>query len=451
MAAHPLIPKIVDAGIALAYSGKGAGIAGVWAEFLRQHIHIVSGPNAKTKTWCVDGKAVWINADFTAPMTSGELQYLIAHETLHIALDHVELTRVMGCKTPEECHLANIAQDAIINQALNDDGVGTMPKCGVTLAQFIAKGYTGPRDSVALYEWLSENPKKAPPPPAAGEGGEPGEGEALQGCSPSGIPGDEPPPAEGDNEGKGQGEGEGEEGQGPGAPGQGQSEGDKLKGKIRSERARATLKEASQKAGAGTAIADLLAPRPTRASVRQLIRQGFERASVTALNRVRPSYSRAGRRSIDDLLPTPGKIGTEAWVAFAGDVSGSMTEEGKATLIGFIESTAREFPDVRVFLVTHTDEVTWQGWLKTGGDVAKAKEATSFSGGTDFKPAYDAVRDAGRKFDVLVHFTDGFNAGEWPESPARQLIVGLWGSGHGATPMPAGAKVVPVASVEGDL
>jgi predicted metal-dependent peptidase len=154
---------------------------------------------------------------------------------------------------------------------------------------------------------------------------------------------------------------------------------------------------------------------------------------------------------VDDLIMTPGKIGTEAWVAFAGDVSGSMTDEGRQTLIGFIESTAREFPDVRVFLVTHTDRVEWKGWMKAGGDLGAAKAATGFSGGTDFKPAYDAVREAGKKFDALVHFTDGYNAGEWPECPARQLIVGLWGSGHGMTTPPAGAQVVPVASVEGDM
>ncbi len=440
MAAHPLISKIVDAGIGLAYSGKGAGIAGVWAEFLRQHIRVVEGPKAKTKTWMVDGAAVWINAEFTAPMSGDELQFLIAHETLHIALDHIELTRAMGCKTPEEIHLSNVAQDAIINQALVDDNVGKMPKCGVKLADFIAQGYSGPRDSVAVYEWLQQNPKKAPPQPKGGADGEQGEGQALAGCSPSGMPGDEPTPGEGNQPGEGQG-----------TPGQGPASGaDQLKQKIRSERARATLKEASRSAGSGTAIAELLAPRPIRCSVRDLIRQGFEKASVTALNRVIPTYSRAGRRSVDDLVTTPGKMGTEARVAFAGDVSGSMTDEGKRLLIGMIEKTSKEFPSVRVFLVTHTDEVTFADWLKAGGDLSKAKQATAFSGGTDFKPAYDAVAKAGAKFDVLVHFTDGFNAGPWPECPARQLVVGLWGSGHGATPMPAGAKVIPVADVEAD-
>ncbi len=441
--AHPLIPTIIDAGIGLAYSNKGAGIAGVWAEFLRQHVRITGGPNAKCQTWMVDGTAVWINEDFTRGMKADEVQFLIAHETMHIALDHIELTRSMGANTPELAHLANVAQDAIINQALIDDQIGTMPtgaKAGVTLTQFVQKGYSGPRDSVVLYEWLLKNKKHAPPQPKGGDG-EPGESGALQGCSPKGIPGDDP---QGEVSGEG---GEGDQ-EGTGAsPGTGASQASKAK--IRAERARATLTEASTKAGQGTAIAELLSPRPTRASVKQLIRRGFEQASVTALNRVNPTYSRAGRRQVDESIITPGKMGTEAFVAFAGDVSGSMTEEGRATLIGFIESVAKEFPSVRVFLVTHTDEVTYADWMRPGGDLSKAKAATGFSGGTDFKPAYDAVADAGKKFDVLVHFTDGYNGAEWPECPARQLVVGLWGSGHGMTPAPLGTKVVPVASIEG--
>lgn len=445
MAANPLISKIVDAGIALAYSNKGAGIAGVWVEFLRQHIQIT---NDKCPTWMVDGRAVWVNEQWTSGLTPTEIQFLIAHETMHIALDHTnaDMARAVGATTPELQKLLNIAQDAIINQALIDDGIGSMPtgkKAGVTLDQFIREGYTGPRDSVVLFEWLREEcPEMGA---CSGADGEPGEGEALKGCSPSGVPGDEPPESEAKGKGEGQGEGEGE----GDAPGQGTGAADDLKRKIRAERARATLKEASNKAGSGSAIAELMAPRPTRATVRQLIRQGFERASQTARNRSKPSYSRASRRSIDDSIVMPGRIGTEAWVAFAGDVSGSMSDEGRATLISFIESTAKEFPEVRVYLVTHTDRVEFADWMRAGGDLSKAKQASGFSGGTAFAPAYEKIANAGKKFDVLVHFTDGYNNGEWPECPARQLIVGLWGSGHGMTPPPAGTKVVPVESIEG--
>jgi hypothetical protein len=451
MSTNPkMLESIVNAGIALAYSNKGAGIAGVWAEFLRQHVRFVKGPNAEVKTWGVDGKAMWINEEFTAPLTPAEVQFLIAHETMHIALDHVEMNRVVGANTPEKAHILNIAQDAVINQALVDDEIGTMPKGGVLFSEFVKAGYSGSRESIALYQWLIKNQSKAPKPPPPG-----GQGDALKGCSPQGMPGDEPAPGEGEGgdkpapgQGAGDAPGEGSgEAEGTGA---GQSETNRARARMRAERARATLREASHRAGVGTAIGELLAPVPTRATVRQVIRAGFERASQTARNRVLPSYSRAGRRSVDEAIMTPGKVGTESFVAFVGDVSGSMTEAAKKTLIGMIASVAREFPETRVYLVTHTSDVTWKGWMREGGDVKKAQDAVAFSGGTDFKPAYEAVRDAGRKFDVLVHFTDGFNMGEWPECPARQLVVGLWGSGDGMTKSPAGTKVIPVASVEGD-
>lgn len=440
MSDDKLKAKIVDAGISLAYSTKGAGIASIWAEHLRQHIAI----SEKVDTWAVDGEAVHINPKWTATLGGQkEIEFLIAHESLHIALDHIGMTRAVGAdRDPAKADLLNIAQDAVINQALIDDGIGAMPtgqNAGVTFTQFVQKGYNGPRESLALYEWLLKNPAKSPsgggggsgqgkgkPQPGQGAGkpqpgqGQPsgGQGRALQGCAPKALPG---------------------QGQGDDA----KAESDR---RVKVERARATLREAAQKAGTGSAIADLLAPRPVKASVRQVIRQGFERASINAKNRTQPSYSRAGRRDYEGGIVTPGKIGTEARVAFIGDVSGSLGEEGACTLIGFIESTAREFPDVRVYLVTHTDEVVFADWLKAGGDRSTAAKAAGFTGGTDFAPAYEKVKSAG-KFDVVVHFTDGYNGGDWPENPAKQLVIGLWGSGQGMTTPPPGAKCIEVASV----
>ena len=417
--------RIVDAGVALAFNTKGAGIAGVWAEHLRPHIRF----SEDTPTWGVDGKAVHINPKWTETLSVAELQFLIAHEALHIGLDHIAACKIVGASKPEDFKLLNIAQDAIINQALISDGIGSMPggaKAGVTLKMFQDEGYTGPADSLVLYEWLKEEMKNNPSGGASQVAGE-ADGEALNGCSPKGMPGDE----------SDESEGEGGEGKDTGSHKAARS-------KIKQERAAATLREAAMKAGSGTsAVAALLTPRPTRASIRQVIKAGFERASVHARNRVQPSYSRASRRVASDGIIMPGKIGTEARVAFIGDVSGSMSGEGLEKLLGMISSVAAEFPDVTVYLVTHTDEVVWKGFMKAGGDKAAALKATAFTGGTDFKPAYDVVRALPR-MDVTVHFTDGFNSGPWPEKPSRELVVAQWGTGQGATPPPVGARMIPV-------
>jgi hypothetical protein len=517
MAVQPVIPgkdrealwlrQIVDAGIALAYSQKGAGIAAVWATDLRPHVKFHSGPSAQIATWAVNSSGVHVNLDwcdgtaFTPrerPMAPGEIVFLLAHETMHEALGHQYLNQLMG-----------VAQDAVINHVLLADGIGQYPtggRRGITLADLQpggqgftlpsgkkAVGYNGPVDSYSVYEWLAKEEKASqppppPPPPEEDEdedeedGDEPEGDEGEDGEKPEdgeGNPSDEPGEGEGDEPGEGEsegGEGEGEPsdapgnpGQEPGKPGNGGNGGEALKGcapkghpsdakdgsdakreddaKIRAEKARVTIREASNKAGTGTAIASLLAPRETKASIRQLVKRAFTKASEAAQNRSVPTYARATRRGgIDASIITAGRVGTEGRVAFIGDVSGSLGEDGARTLIGFIASCAKEFPEVKVYLVAHTDEVVFADWMKQGGDAEKAAKAASFTGGTDFKPAYDAVREAG-KFDVAVHFTDGYNFREWPESPARELIIGVWGGGQGMTTPPENARMIPVEPI----
>lgn len=455
-----VLKMVVDAGISLAYSQKGAGIAAVWAEMYRPHIKVVSGPDAPVPTWAVTREAVYINADWTLgtsigekPMTVQEIAFLVYHETMHGALAH---------RHSDDRDL-NIAQDAIINHVGVADGIGQFPggkRRGVLLSDYQAKGYTGPVDSEELYRWMKAQKQQGKDPHEGQQGqGQQGQGQGQQGNQP-GQPGQ--PGKQGNQPGQGQGQ----QGQGPGsgdrtvgrgcAPkgqptkGEGDAEGDARandRAKIAAEKARVTIREVAQKAGEGTAMASLLAPRETKCSIRSMVRRVFERASETARTRTVNTYSRASRRGgVDPTVIRPGKTGTEATVAFIGDVSGSLGDEGARLLIGMIDSVAKDFPEVEVYLVTHTDKVVWEGKLGRGGDAEKAKEAVAFTGGTRFAPAYDAVRARGR-FDVGVHFTDGYNSGEWPEKCAKELFIALFGNGNGMTTPPEGARIVPVEPV----
>jgi hypothetical protein len=423
-----LMARIVDAGIALAYNPRGAGIAAVWAETLRQHVKF----DDAVGTARVDEHGVWLAPDWFASLSPKGKIYLIGHATMHLALGHHDMARRLGIQPgSRRDELLGLATDVIINNALDKDGIGEHPTDeehrGIRLSDPMFYGYDGPLESGALYHWLVA---KEPKGRGAGGQGKPqsGRGQAMAGCLPRGLP----------RKSNGQGE-----------P---QTQAEREAGEhLASERARATIRELSQRAGVGSAIADLLAPRPSRVSIRDMVRAGFERASEHARNRALPSYSRAGRREYGGGIVTPGKIGTEARVAFVGDVSGSMSGDGAWLLQGVVLSVAAEFPAVSVYFCTHTAKVEWEGWLRRGGDKAAVKKATGFTGGTSFAPAYEAVREAGSKrgkFDALVHFTDGFNDGSWPESPARKLIIALYGEGNGMTPPPAGAKVLKTEDPE---
>ncbi len=117
---------------------------------------------------------------------------------------------------------------------------------------------------------------------------------------------------------------------------------------------------------------------------------------------------------------------------------------------------ASQYPGSRVYVISHTSDVVWQGWLKDGGDAKQLAEATAFGGGTDAKPAYDAARKIRpRGFDAGVHFTDCELCDDvWPTVPAKRFVVGACGLAsngvpHG-TPVPPGTRVIPVAMAEGD-
>jgi len=194
--------------------------------------------------------------------------------------------------------------------------------------------------------------------------------------------------------------------------------------------------------GVGSAVERLLTPTPGKIDWRKILRTGFQLASVQSSDRQFQTYTRRNRRSPTEGAQLPGWIGADPKIAIAIDVSGSMDREWVSQIIGEVKRLCSLYPGTTAFLVTHTDRVTWEGWVRKGQD-QKVVEAIGFSGGTDACDAYKAVDEAGR-FDVLVHFTD-CELNIWPETTAKKLIVGAFG--RGATDPhkvpPDGSIVIP--------
>ena len=73
------------------------------------------------KTAATDGRKIYFNSDFVRSLSSiGKIEFLLAHEVLHVVLDHIGRT---GSRNQR---LANIAQDYAINQILVDSEIGEM-------------------------------------------------------------------------------------------------------------------------------------------------------------------------------------------------------------------------------------------------------------------------------------------------------------------------------------
>ena len=76
-------------------------------------------------TAATNGKHILYNPDFCKGLNNDNLVFLIAHEVMHPALDHI--TRV-GERDPERW---NYAGDTVINPMLVDEGIGAFIDGGV--------------------------------------------------------------------------------------------------------------------------------------------------------------------------------------------------------------------------------------------------------------------------------------------------------------------------------
>lgn len=357
---------------------------------IRNKYLIVDGDHDIDTMAVTDRGALIVNADFAEKLTPAELRGVLAHEMLHLVLQHIG--RAPQSARPK---LWNIAADMAINHALLQDGF-TLPEdvCKVPAE------YTGDIYTESIYHWLLANP-----PPDSDSLGRPKVG---QGC---GVDRDK------------------------GESGTQESDAEAESAWKNVAVAARAMAQASKVGGGG--IGRLLAPRTPRIDWRKVLRHGT-RVAASKISRDYQTLAKRNRRSPTEGVQLPGWQGNEPRVALVIDVSGSMDAKWVELCVSEARSLLKMAPGMKVFLVTHTSDVCWQGWID-GTTQTKLQDAVQFSGGTDPNPAYEAVRHAG-SFDVLVHFTDTQFFGTWPVVPAKKLIVGCFGTV--STQPPVGSEVI---------
>ncbi len=85
-------------------------------------------------TAATDGKEVRFCPAFIAPLTKGELMFLVAHECFHPMLEHTHR------RAERDGEKWNIAGDIVINELLTQEGIGTMPEGGIRNSALYAQG-----------------------------------------------------------------------------------------------------------------------------------------------------------------------------------------------------------------------------------------------------------------------------------------------------------------------
>ncbi len=367
---------------------------------------------AHTETACVypDGR-IYFNPTFCGELSTAELQFVIAHEIMHLLMRHAGRR---GDRIPK---LWNIAGDMAINEALRQ-----ARQKGQNVSYQAPAGALFPAPERA--EWHAERIYDAllQDAQSGGGDGDAGDGDPApgQGC---GVKPASGPGGEGDGEG-----------------------GDSAKSSAELDRewtevaAQAQAMGRSAGDGAGNVLANLCELPAARVRWGAILRRGMASALATH-GRDAQTWTRRGRRSAAVGPQFPGWQANAARCAVIIDTSGSMSDEELAQCVAETLKIAQE-SGVAVYLVTHDHGVQWSGWLAARCRPGAVTQAVKGRGGTCAREAYRIVAEASPRFDAVIHLTDGALA--WPHWPAnaRHMVVAL--IGYGCNGVPDGARVIEV-------
>ena len=101
-------------------------------------------------TAAVDGRKLYFNTQFFNAMDNKEVEFVIAHEILHMVFDH------LGRRDHRNPRLYNIAADYIVNNLLVNDRIGKIPSIVDCYQDFKYRGWS----SENVYDDLFEQAKK---------------------------------------------------------------------------------------------------------------------------------------------------------------------------------------------------------------------------------------------------------------------------------------------------
>lgn len=338
--------------------------------------YLVSGvrsihESSSLPTACLDKEfRICLNPKYWKSLSTGLRKSLLLHELLHLSFDHLD--RLEGRKLK----LFNIAADAVINTVITDGFRSSIGPGWITLPE----EYKGPLVTEDIYDWLEQQPAE-----------QQSSGEAGEGCGVA-----EESPLEGTPEGQEL------------APDPEAINSALVKGLAR-----------SLEGSIAKAFERLFPTIPVWPAWRKYMRKVYSNLVANTSGNVHPSYSRVKKQA---GLLLPKYKGSVPKVAVVIDSSGSMNDRARNEIVRQVCVFAKQYPQVKTYLVSHTDRVEHASWAKAGSMRDIAEKACSFTGGTYVKPAYDAVATAVPGCDVLIHFTDGYIESPWPRPPAKQFV-----------------------------
>jgi len=323
-------------------------------------------------TAAVDGRNLYYNTQFFNAMNNKEIEFVVAHEILHMVYDH------LGRREERDPMLYNIAADYIVNNLLVRDRIGEKPRIVDCYQDFKYEGWS----SEAVYDELFDEAEK--------NGREYVEalGEML----------DEHIDWEKENE----------EREGKGLPKYTKEEMDQIKDEIKE-----AMLQSAQSAGAGNTpagiqrmIKEMTEP---KMNWRELLRQQIQ---STIKNDY--TFSRPNRKGWHTGAILPGQEFDETIdVAVALDMSGSIGNAQAQDFLGEVKGIMDQYADYNIKVWCFDTKVyNEQDFTADGGEDLLDYEIMG-GGGTDFMANWEYMKETGYVPKKFIMFTDGYAWDSW--------------------------------------
>ena len=337
--------------------------------------------------WCgtaaTDGQLFYYNSRFIMMLKPKEVEFLVAHEVLHVVYDH------MGRREQRDPKIWNIADDYAVNADLKRHKIGEFI---TTVPCLYEKKYDG-KSAEEIYDDLLQNCKTI------------SMDELIDQLLDEHLDGEE----------DGDGDEDGEEidgsGKGKGRP--------KMSSEER-ERVRQEVKQAIINA-AGSAD-----PGTLPAGVERLIKSHTNpvmpwreliQTNLTSCIRADYSWMRPSRRGwhLDAIMPgmTPGQ---EIDVVVTLDMSGSISQKQAQDFLGEIGGMMNSFDGYKVHVFCFDTEVYNPKDFHSDNMDSIDEYVPEGGGGTDFDCIFTYLKEHAIDPKRLIVFTDGYPCGSWGDA-----------------------------------
>ena len=337
--------------------------------------------------WCgtaaTDGQLFYYNSRFIMMLKPKEVEFLVAHEVLHVVYDH------MGRREQRDPKIWNIADDYAVNADLKRHKIGEFI---TTVPCLYEKKYDG-KSAEEIYDDLLQNCKTI------------SMDELIDQLIDEHLDGEE----------EGDGDEDGEEidgsGKGKGRP--------KMSSEER-ERVRQEVKQAIINA-AGSAD-----PGTLPAGVERLIKthtnpvmpwRELIQTNLTSCIRTDYSWMRPSRRGwhLDAIMPgmTPGQ---EIDVVVTLDMSGSISQKQAQDFLGEIGGMMNSFDGYKVHVFCFDTEVYNPKDFHSDNMDSIDEYVPEGGGGTDFECIFTYLKEHAIDPKRLIVFTDGYPCGSWGDA-----------------------------------